>query len=225
MLFRRHTWRAGNINLMANKIKHENREQWLAAAVGQLTPFFTKQGYKVPQVRVSCGWPSSRGLSAKKPSIGECWDAKASADKVHQIFISPRLKTPIESYGVLPVLAHEIAHAVVGIKNKHNKVFGKCVRSIGLEGKLTATTGGAEFLAACEPIVARLGEYPHAQINPNFRPVAKQTTRLIKCECGECGYNVRVTRKWLEQGAPLCPCNKQSMKFEIPDELEGEDDE
>lgn len=208
-----------------SKPKYQNREQWLAAAVAALTPLFVKQGYKVPKVRVSCGWPSSRGLSAKKPSIGECWDAKASTDKVHQIFISPRLKKPLDSFGVVPTLVHEIAHAVVGLKEKHNRVFLKCVRAVGLTGKATATTGSKEFLAACKPLLKKLGDYPHAQLNPSYRPTKKQTTRLVKAECPDCGYNVRVTRKWLEEsGAPLCPCNKHAMKFEIPDELEGDDE-
>lgn len=33
----------------------------------------------------------------------------------------------------------------------------------------------------------------------------KQTTRLLKCQCDICGYTVRVTRKWLDIGAPHCP--------------------
>lgn len=33
----------------------------------------------------------------------------------------------------------------------------------------------------------------------------KQTTRLLKVECGQCGYTARVTRKWLEVGPPGCP--------------------
>ena len=33
----------------------------------------------------------------------------------------------------------------------------------------------------------------------------KQTTRLKKAICGECGYTVRVTSKWLEVGPPHCP--------------------
>jgi hypothetical protein len=29
---------------------------------------------------------------------------------------------------------------------------------------------------------------------------------LLKAECGDCGYMVRVTRKWVgEAGAPHCP--------------------
>jgi hypothetical protein len=207
------------------KTKHENREQWLAAAVTALTPLFTKQGYKVPAVRVSCGWPSSRGIASKKFAIGECWDTKASTDKLNQIFISPRVNEVEGEYGVLPILAHELAHAIVGIKEKHNKVFGKCVRAIGLEGKLTSTTGGEAFWSEVKPLVSKLGAYPHSRLNPDFRPTKKQTTRLVKCECGDCGYNVRVTRKWLDTGAPICPCNSKSMGFTIPDELEAEGDE
>lgn len=41
----------------------------------------------------------------------------------------------------------------------------------------------------------------------------KQTTRLKKCECRECGYTVRVTAKWLEVGAPHCP-NHGAMEVE-----------
>jgi hypothetical protein len=205
------------------KTKIVNREHWLAQAVTELAPLFTAQGYKVPAVRVSCSWPSIKGTARKKFRIGECWDPVASEDKVSQIFISPRLSDPVERFGVLPTLAHEIAHAVVGNKEGHNKVFGKCVRSIGLEGKLTATFGGEAFLKGVAKIVTKLGAYPHAQIKPGYRPGKKQTTRLIKCECGECGYNVRVTRKWLDEvGAPLCPCNQEPMGFSIPKELEAE---
>jgi len=37
-------------------------------------------------------------------------------------------------------------------------------------------------------------------------------SRLIKVACTECGYPVRVTRKWLDQaGAPLCPQHNGPM--------------
>ncbi len=203
---------------MSKNKKHENREQWLASAVAVMAPLFKANHYKVPAVRVSCGWPSARGLSSRKPTIGECWDAKASTDKVHQIFISPRLKEPVQ---VLATLAHEVAHAVVGLKEKHNRVFGKCARAIGLEGKLTATGAGEDFTAEAKKWLKKLGTYPHAKLDPGYRPTKKQTTRLIKCVCGKCGYNVRVTRKWLDAaGAPLCPCNETAMNFEVPEGLE-----
>jgi hypothetical protein len=48
---------------------------------------------------------------------------------------------------------------------------------------------------------------------------------MVKCACEECGYTARTTKKWLEEaGAPICPCNKKPMAFEMP-EGEGSDDE
>jgi hypothetical protein len=191
-----------------------NREAWLLKAVEALSPLFTAHEYKVPAMRVSCGWPSSRGTGKKKIAIGECWDKSAADDKVAQIFISPRFSKACDEMGILPTLAHEMGHAIVGNEEGHNKVFGKCVRAIGLEGKLTSTHGGEAFLAEAKKIVEKIGEYPHAALNPKGRPTKKQTTRLLKCECDACGYNVRVTRKWLEIGAPICPCNNKAMTIE-----------
>lgn len=186
-------------------MKHTTREAWLEAAVTICTPLFEAAGYKVPRVRVACGWPSRGGLSAKQKAIGQCWSKDASADKVPQIFISPYLSEPVEEFGVLPVLIHEVVHAVVGVDQKHNKVFGKCARAVGLEGKLTSTIGGAELLEKCKTYVKQLGEYPHSKLDPKKSPLAKQGTRLIKCMCNSCGYVVRTTCKWLDEvGPPRC---------------------
>ncbi len=186
-----------------------------------MEPLFKKQGYNVPKVRVSCGWPSSRALSRKQRCGGECWPNQSSEDGLCQIFISPLMKKPVD---VLGVLVHEVVHAVVGCKMKHGKLFRKCAVAVGLEGKMTATVAGEELIKQIDTWMKALGEYPHAVIKPNERPEKKQTTRMVKCECKECGYAVRTSRKWLEEaGAPLCPCNTKRMAFEIPDELKGEE--
>lgn len=205
------------------KPKYANRELWLAALTDEiLRPYFKAKGLTLPPVRVSCGWPSSRGLGSKKFTIGECWDSKASTDKVHQIFISPRLKEVVDNMGVVATHVHECVHAAVGIKEGHKKGFRRGALAVGLEGKMTSTHAGEALMADIAKWSKKLGPYPHAQLNPAFRPTKKQTTRLIKCECG-CGYNVRITRKWLDEvGAPICPCNKKPMRFEIPEELEGD---
>jgi hypothetical protein len=36
-------------------------------------------------------------------------------------------------------------------------------------------------------------------------------TRLLRIECLQCGYTVRMTRKWLAFGAPLCPTHRTPM--------------
>jgi hypothetical protein len=165
-------------------------------------------------------------LSVKRPCGGECWAAESAEDGVSQIFISPRIIKPLDEFGVLAILAHEVCHAVVGHKAKHGKVFKACALSIGLEGKMTATVGGKEFLELAAGWVKDLGEYPHSLLRQSQRPTKKQTTRMVKCECEACGYAVRTSRKWLDDaGAPLCPCNKKPMAFEIPEELGGEEDD
>lgn len=37
----------------------------------------------------------------------------------------------------------------------------------------------------------------------------KQGTRLQRVECPSCGYLARITRYWLEIGAPSCPCGSE----------------
>lgn len=205
---------------------YQTREEWLAEAVKIMTPLFNEHDYKVPTVRVACGWPSTRGTSAKKRAIGECWGRDAATDKTSQIFISPWLIDTAAEQGVLSTLVHEVVHAVVGNKEGHNKVFGKCARAVGLAGKLTSTIAGPELLPKLAEWDAQLGEYPHARLDSFKSPVKKQTTRMVKCECSDCGYTLRTSRKWLEDiGAPLCQCNKQTMTFEIPDELDGDEDD
>lgn len=41
----------------------------------------------------------------------------------------------------------------------------------------------------------------------------RQSTRLNKVSCPDCGYTARVTRKWIAaKGAPICPCSHVPME-------------
>jgi len=195
------------------------REEWLSAAVRKMEGHFTNRGYNVPAVRVSCGWPSRGGLAGSKRTIGQCWSTEASSDGVSQIFISPWLDDVCSPQGVLATLVHEVVHAVVGIKEKHNKVFGKCARAVGLEGKLMATTATPELVDTLKAWVEDLGNYPHAKLDSTKSPVKKQSTRMIKCECGECGYIARTSQKWIDAaGAPLCPVKGHGVLYVCDEE-------
>lgn len=197
------------------------REQWLLAATDRLRPFFKGKGHEIPVVRVSTGWPSRKALSVKSAAIGQYWDKAAASDKVGQIFISPLLDQGVdkEGQGVLPVLIHECIHAVFGSEEGHGSQFGRLARSLGLEGKLTATHAGEECIEICNRVLDDLGAYPHSRLNPTVGGPKKQGTRMIKCECVDCGYTVRTTQKWLdEKGAPLCPCNEETMTVALPGE-------
>jgi hypothetical protein len=194
------------------------REQWLNKATNLMRPTFAKAGFPIPEkVKVSCGWPHQHGAARKNRRVGECWGPKTSSDKMVQVFISPTLDDHDgDGVELLGVLAHEMAHAAVGVDVGHKGRFVACIRALGLEGKPTATHAGAEFvLGVAAPIMAKAGRYPHGRMQPTQRDKV-QTTRLLKVQCPKCGYICRVTRVWLDAvGAPLCPCNSEPMVEEV----------
>lgn len=155
-------------------------------------------------VRVSVGFTSA---GARSRAIGECWSGVAAEDGRCQVFVHPALS---ESVRVLGVLAHELAHAAVGVQHGHRGPFARVARGLGLEGKLTATTEGPVFIKLAESIISDLGAYPHSALDSTTAK-KKQTTRMLKVTCREeddgCGCVIRMTAKWLDQaGAPTCAC-------------------
>jgi hypothetical protein len=180
------------------------REGWLDAAINKLRPIFSDHGYPLPDIRVSVGWPSKGGLANKKRVIGQCWFGATAADGKPQLFISPLLEEVGESGGVLPTLVHEVCHVAAGPDAKHGPRFVKVMKALGLTGKPTATIAGEELLVRLRAISTELGPFPHSKLVPikDYKP---QSTRMIKCACAQCGYQIRLTRKWLEVGIPECP--------------------
>lgn len=188
-----------------------NRELWLNNAIVKLEALFAENDYTVPSVRVSVGFPLGRG--GRNQVIGQCWSASATADGLAQIFIDPSLT---DSKRVMDVLAHELIHAIVGTEAGHKGAFKQCALSIGLEGKMTATTASPALNIKLEQFVTELGDYPHAKLDPSKRK--KDSTRMIKTECEECGYIAYTSRKWLEVGTPICPSDNNSMVAKIKEE-------
>jgi hypothetical protein len=184
------------------------REQWLINCAESIIPRIKDVTAKdMPNFRISCGWPSKRGLSSKKRVIGECWAPVVSADNSLNLFISPMLHQKME---VAATVAHELVHGNVGNEHKHKKPFWDVAKDIGLEGKPTATVAGPTFKEFMDPILDKLGPYPHAAINLSSLPKV-QKTALLKVGCAACGYVIRVTHKWIEKGLPYCSCNMEQM--------------
>jgi hypothetical protein len=205
--------------------KHNTREEWLNEAV-KLMKFLIETGskYEIPgKLRVTCGWPLSGGMANKNRRLGECWSEDASKDGTHEIFVSPYLDDPAR---VCDVLVHEVGHAVVGVKAKHGAKFKAFMRHVGLEGKATSTVAGERLQADIRCWLEKLGEYPHASLEKMASDTPKkQSTRMIKCECEQCGYVARTTRKWIDDvGPPHCP-KHGAMFAKLPDEEEEDDDE
>lgn len=184
-----------------------NRETWLNAAADRLNALvFSDQ--PLTDYRITCGFPSARGLSGKNRTIGQCWDTSCSGDSTTEIIISMTQDNPID---VIAILAHEMVHGIVGIPAGHGPAFRKLATAIGLEGKMTATVPGEQFSVMAAGIVREIGEYPHAKLDAAQRK--KQSTRMIKAECAECGYTVRLSRKWADLAAPICPIDNIDMEM------------
>lgn len=178
------------------------RQHWLEGALVKLRQHFAGHGYNIPaNVRVSIGWPHGSRSGKSIESIGQCWYAVASTDGHYEIFISPSQK---ESLNIVDILAHELCHVVAGQEAKHGPKFKQVATTIGLTGKMTATVAGEQIKILVERIINAQGEYPAGALNV-MRKGGKQTTRLLKCQCEECGYTVRITRKWVDEvGEPYC---------------------
>jgi hypothetical protein len=187
-----------------------NREAWLTSLARLMAPKFTELGLPLPAYRVSCSWPTRKALASRSGRvIWQCFAPECSKAGVAEVFVSPVLEDAMRVAGTL---AHELAHAAVGVEYKHGAPFARLARALGLEGKPTATVEGEEFVRWVTPLLAEVGAYPHAAVDLSKMPAKKQTCRQLKVSCPECGYTARTTRKWLEtRGAPLCPCNAEPM--------------
>lgn len=208
--------------------QHETREAWLNAVASGMAPLFEQLDAPLPgHVRVAIGFTST---GRKGKSIGECWDNRRSADGHFEIFIRPDLAHDPDAMPgqIAGILAHELAHAAVGIPAGHGKAFKRVAVGLGLEGPMRATSPGAAFLAAVAPILEAAGPLPHARLNTAAETTApkKQAARMLKCECATCGYTVRTARKWLvELGPPLCPAEGHgAMQHEPLDDPDAEDE-
>lgn len=206
------------------------REEWLNELTDALRPVFAGLGHPLPdKLRASCGWPSTHAMANKKGmrALGECWYSQCSADSSVEIFVSPAQS---DGYSVAGAMAHELVHAANGEYQGHRGKFIIVAKAVGLLKPWPESHPSDELAARMRGLVDAIGPYPHATLDG----VAKNAdgdkkpggTRLLKAECGDCGYTVRVTKKWLEaKGAPICPCNMKAMVADMPEVPEEQDPE
>jgi len=184
---------------------YSTREEWLTAGIEELRPVFDAIGRPLPKrIRPACGFPLG---SKRSKAIGQCWADTASADSTVEVLVAPTLDNPVE---VFEVLVHELCHATDGAMN-HGVKFQRTATKMGLmavgSGKepWKSTKGDAGFLTAYQAMIDGLDAYPHAALT--FANAKKtQGTRMLKACCPSCGYTVRLTQKWADQGLPTCPC-------------------
>lgn len=172
---------------------------------------FKPKGKKFIKTRVSVGFPDG-----SKRAIGQYWYPESTKDGYGNIFIHPGQGDPVD---VLAVLVHELVHNSCGERG-HGKVFKQLAHGVGLDGPMRSTHAGKELKTYLKKLAKRLGKFPHSAIRKGAKPpVPKQGTRMIKMECGECGFICRASMsKILETGAPFCACSKTQMTVDLPDE-------
>lgn len=183
---------------------HKTREAWLNAFVEAARPHFIAAGQGLPEkIRVSIGWPSK---GVRSNVIGECWSDEVSSDGTFEIFIRPTLQS--DASRIADVLTHELVHAAVGIPAGHKAPFRKLAVALGLEGAMTATVAGEAWFLWANPILDDLGPLPGSAMDIQVQSSAgkKQTTRMLKLTCGDCGFSCRTTAKHIEAHPELsCP--------------------
>lgn len=184
---------------MSNRRLHS--EEWLAAAVAAMRPWFEELKLPLPSQIVA-----SRGFLkfSKSNAIGQCWDPKASIRGANEIFICPRMEDPVQ---ILSVLLHELCHAAVGVEHQHKKPFREAVRRFGLAGKPTATYAeeGSEIHAKLTQLAESLGPYPGAPMRLARKPKSGDSyMRLVSVN--DESYKVNIKKSLYEEfGAPTDP--------------------
>jgi hypothetical protein len=181
------------------------REAWLGYVVNAWRPYFERTEAPLPlRIYVSVGRP------ARGTSTGVCYPGEASDDGAPHIFIHPVIADNTRAAGVL---VHQLCHAALGSRS-HGHAFRRVATMVGLGGRMTKTVEGAWFVTVMMPdIVARIGPYPHAALRQLRRLEERpKRRRLIRVACPDCGYLIRVTKKWLLVAQPLC-FNKDCPNF------------
>jgi hypothetical protein len=203
---------------MTRRVEIPTREEWLGLLAESIAPRFADLGKPLPAVRLTCGWPISGGRpGAKKTTIGQCFAPSVSKDGTSEVFISPILDEPLK---VAEVVTHELAHAAVGVEHGHRSPFVRVIRALDLGGKPTATEPTDEFEAWIRPTLDDLGAYPHAAMDPRNASIKRQSTRQMRVSCLDCDaegepYIVRMSRKTIERGTPICPIHGSEMFAEV----------
>lgn len=222
-----------------------NRETWLNQMADLMRPRFEELGFPIPKFRVATGFTSG---GQRSNAAGECWNAHCSEDQAFEIFIAPDRIDPDEVCGILAhELTHAAVGFEHGHKGDFAKVC-KSLGLIGpmtatapgpafqvwikpfLENLGTLPHARLKYDRA--PIAEskhdprdpgselpdRGREMPRIGGRPSTAK-PKQSTRLKKAECSQCGYTVRVTARWLEVGPPHCPKHgAMDVDVDIPQE-------
>ncbi len=204
------------------------REAWLHQAVDAIRPWFTEQGYTVPdKLQLSFSLPKGN----VKLIRGQCWDPICSDDGTVNIMISPLQDDPFQ---MVSTLVHEMTHAAVGTEFGHKKPFVDAARKMGLEGKPKSAALPQEGPAAdkVRKLLEELGPLAHSPLklhgkHGKTRPPAGGWVKLISPV--DHSYILRISPVAYKSGPPRDPWGHHMVEEEdlevilIGTEREAED--
>jgi len=175
----------------------KSRNEWLRRAMLSLHDVFVQAGvtFDAQSLTVVC---------ANKP--------RARGDESSElVFVSPRLRAADE---VLSYLTSELVYisskqSYRGAGSTEPPESKKLAKAIGLVGRGAKTRPSEELAHKLHGIADRLGPYPEPQVK--HPPLPTQASRMIKIQCPQCEYKLRITQKWLEFGAPACPIHHVAL--------------
>ena len=169
-------------------------------------------GTPSPKVRVTRGWPRGASRRAKNMIAGACHPRAHSSDNHNEVFINPTITGTVQ---ILDILCHELCHAIDDCQSGHRGAFARLARRIGLEGKLTATHAGADLKETLDFYIEEAGTCPTPPMTDK-RTKPKQSTRMIKLQCSDCGFTARTSRKWIERLTGYCPvCQNRTLASNV----------
>ena len=172
-----------------------NREQWLTEACDfilteEIMPIVSDQ-FPRPKIKVSLGF-----AFRSNKAVGQCFKRWVSAQAYNEIFIKP---DTADSLNILDTLTHELIHAVDNCASGHKGFFRKTAIAVGLTGKMTSTVASPELAKRLNAFTVKHGHIPHSEMNLAASDTTKkQTTRMKKLVCGNCGFTARTSQKWLD---------------------------
>lgn len=144
----------------------------------------------------------------------ECSEINLSAEHLH-------------SADMGEVLLHELAHAendFLEIKDCdktgriHNKKFKVMAEKVGLNVHDRHPSLGFAITSLGDTAKSFLSQIEfNKDVFKSYRvqkAAVKQGTRLKKLECPDCGYVVRATQQWIDEGLPTCCCGAKFEQIE-----------
>ena len=193
--------------------KTEN--QYMVGRWGHKPSYYKFNG---KNIKVSCSLQGS-GLQ-KAGSLAHIHYAHATGNNMHEIRMSVEMggrKTKADSSRVADVLLHEMIHSCAKFHG-HKGPFKHIAQGVGLTGKMTQTVASDDLKARIKSeVIDILGKYPHKEVKLIPRGQRGKGSRMIKCECKNCGCIIRLSRKWIDEsgGFIFCPIEGDNFQMDV----------